>query len=272
MTTPPVALTIAGSDSGGAAGVQADLRTFHAHGVFGCSAITALTVQSTTEVRDVHVPPPAFLAAQVDIVLEDLPVAAVKTGMLASAAIVGEVARRAAAGRLPRLVVDPVMVASSGARLLDDDAVTAYRDDLLPHATVVTPNLREAEVLLGTTITTSADQCEAARLLAATGPAWVVITGGHAVEDTAGRTVDVLAEARTGEVVVLEAPRIETRNTHGSGCTFASAVAARLALGHDPVAAVRGARGWVHAAITASADWDLGAGHGPLDHRVPVSA
>lgn len=266
MTTPPVALTIAGSDSGGAAGIQADLKTFAAHGVYGCSAITALTVQNTVEVRDVHVPPPAFLHAQVEAVLDDLPVAVVKTGMLATTPVVEVVADLAAAGRLPSLVVDPVMVAASGARLLDADATTAYRDRLLPHATVATPNRREAEVLLDTRLATRADQRDAARRLAAAGPRFVVVKGGHPVDDAAGMAIDVVADRDTDEVVELATPRIDTTNTHGSGCSFASAVAAGLARGHDPLTAVRDAHTWVRTALAGGARWSLGAGHGPLDH------
>ena len=269
MTAPPVALTIAGSDSGGAAGIQADLKTFQAHGVFGASAITALTVQNSVEVRDVHVPPPTFLRAQVEAVLDDLPVAAVKTGMLASAPVVEVVTDLASAGRLPRLVVDPVMVASSGARLLDADATAAYRDRLLPHALVATPNVREAAVLLDRDVTTLAEQRDAARRLAQAGPRIVVVTGGHAVADTADRAVDVVADRDTGEVLELAAPRLATANTHGSGCSFAAAVAAGLAHGRDPLDAIRDAHTWVGAAIAASRRWSLGAGHGPLDHTVP---
>lgn len=267
MTTPPVALTIAGSDSGGGAGIQADLRTFMAHGVFGCSAVTALTVQNTVEVQAVHVPPADLLRAQVEAVLDDLPVGAVKTGMLATAEVVHTVADLAGAGRLPSLVVDPVMVASSGARLLDADATDAYRDRLLPLATVLTPNVREAEVLLDTSVTTLAAQHDAARRLAASGPRWVVVTGGHAVDD-ADRAVDVVADRDAGITMELASSRVVSRNTHGSGCSFASAVAAGLAHGRDVPRVVADAHGWVHRAIVSSADWRLGAGHGPLDHAV----
>lgn len=263
---PPVALTIAGSDSGGAAGIQADLKTFQAHGVFGCSAITALTAQNTVGVHDVHVPPPAFLRAQVDAVLDDLPVDAVKTGMLATTPIVELVGELAAEGRLPNLVVDPVMVASTGARLLDPDATVAYRDRLLPHAAVATPNLHEASILLDRELTTRDAVHDAARRLADAGPPVVVVTGGHAVTDAPDEVLDVVADRDTGEVTELTAPRIATTNTHGSGCSFASAVAARLALGDDPMAAITAAHEWVRAAIAGGADWQLGTGHGPLDH------
>lgn len=271
MTAPPVALTIAGSDSGGAAGIQADLKTFHAHGVFGTSAITALTVQNTVEVRDVHVPPPTFLRAQVEAVDDDLPIAAVKTGMLATAEIVEVVADLVATRNLPNLVVDPVMIASSGARLLDDDAIAAYRTRLLPHALVATPNVHEAAALLDVPIGDLDAQRTAARRLAGAGPRVVVVTGGHAVEGTADHTVDVVADRDTGEVLELTGPRIATTNTHGSGCSFASSIAASLALGHDPLDAIRRAHTWIREAIHGSHTWQLGAGHGPLDHWAPTA-
>jgi hydroxymethylpyrimidine/phosphomethylpyrimidine kinase len=268
MPTPPVALTIAGSDSGGAAGIQADLRTFLAHGVFGASAVTALTAQNSHEVRDVHVPPPSFLLAQVEAVLDDLPVAAVKTGMLGRADVVETVAGLAASGRLPRLVVDPVLVDASGAALLDDGAVDAYRERLLPHAHVTTPNVHEAARLLGAAVADRAGLHDAARRLAHLGPRVVVVTGGHTVTGTADLAVDVMADRDADEVVELASPRIDSANTHGSGCSFASAVAAGLARGRAAPDAVAGAHAWVHAAIASSADWALGRGHGPLDHGV----
>lgn len=265
--SPPVALTIAGSDSGGAAGIQADLKTFQSHGVFGCSAITALTAQNTVGVHEVHVPPAAFLRHQVEVVLDDMPVDVVKTGMLASTEVVEVVADLAETGRLPPLVVDPVMVASTGARLLEPEATRAYLDRLVPRATVTTPNVAEAEVLLETTIDTLTDQCDAARRLAAFGSTHVVVTGGHAVDDAAEEAVDVVAHRDSGQVDEIRSPRIDTANTHGSGCTFASAVASGLALGRDPLEAVRAAHAYVHRAVRSGATWSLGAGHGPLDHR-----
>jgi len=261
---PPVALTIAGSDSGGGAGIQADLKTFAALGVFGSSAVTAVTAQNTAEVRAVHPMPGAVVRAQVDAVLDDLPVAAVKTGMLASAEIVAVVAELAAAGRLPNLVVDPVMVSSTGTRLLDADAETLYRTRLLPAAAVCTPNLWEAGVLVGRELPMLTDQRAAARELAARTGGIVVVTGGHATPDAAGRSVDVVAGGGREELVTRD--RIDTSNTHGSGCSFASAVAAHLARGDDVVGAVTAAGGYVHRAIVGGARWRLGAGHGPLDH------
>lgn len=265
--TPPVALTIAGSDSGGGAGIQADLRMFAALGVHGASAITALTAQSTVEVRGVLATPAAFLRTQIETVLDDLPVAATKTGMLATAENVRVVAELAAAGRLPHLVVDPVMVSSSGHRLLDADAEQAYLDELLPHAHVITPNQREAAAMLERPIRNRAEQAEAAAELGErTGAIWVVVKGGDATGDDEadGDAVDIAwSRQRTVE---LRAPRVATRNNHGTGCSFAAAIAALVARGERPPAALEHAKGLVHDAIVRAADWQLGAGHGPIDH------
>ena len=261
---PPIALTIAGSDSGGGAGIQADLKTFAALGVFGTSAITALTAQNTRGVYGVHAVPAAFVLAQVEAVLSDLAVAAVKTGMLATADTVKAVADLAASGRLPNLVVDPVMVSSSGDRLLEPAAEQLYRDLLVPLASVVTPNLREAEVLLGTRIRTLAEQHAAVEALGALGPAVIVVKGGHAVSDDADQAVDVIWDGTgTSE---LRAPRVDTINNHGSGCSFASAIAAGLARGAERADAIEVAKAYVFSAVTGGATWRLGGGHGPLDH------
>lgn len=261
--TPPVALTIAGSDSGGGAGVQADLKAFAALGVFGTSAVTALTAQNTRGVTGVHVVPAAFVVEQVEAVLADLPVAAVKTGMLATGEIVAAVAELAAAGRLPRLVVDPVMVASSGARLLEPDAERGYVTQLLPHAEVLTPNLLEAQVLLGDAITTLAEQRDAARALGELGPRTVVVKGGHPVRDTGPDAVDIVWDGRA--LTELRAPRVAGRNDHGTGCTFAAATAAGLARGLGVPEALANAKALVARAVAGAAGWRLGAGHGPLD-------
>jgi len=262
--TPRVALTIAGSDSGGGAGVQADLKTFAALGVFGTSAITALTAQNTRGVSGVHAVPGAFVVAQVEAVLGDLDVRAVKTGMLGTAEVVVAVAGLAAAGRLPHLVVDPVMVASSGDRLLEPAAERAYVELLLPHAAVLTPNLQEAEVLLGTGIGSLAEQREAARALGALGPRVVVVKGGHATADTQDEAVDVVWDG--SRLRELRAPRMATGNTHGTGCTFAAATAAGLAQGLGVGEAVDRAKAYVCRALAGGAGWRLGGGHGPLDH------
>jgi len=261
---PPVALTIAGSDSGGGAGIQADLKTFAALGVFGTSAITALTAQNTRGVRGVHASPASFVAEQVAAVLDDLEVAAVKTGMLATDAIVVAVARLAATGRLPWLVVDPVMVSSSGDRLLEPMAERRYVEALLPQAYVITPNLREAEVLLGSDIRTLAEQHEAARTLGRLGPRAVVVKGGHGLAETPGEAIDVVWHA--GTTYELRAPRVDTPNNHGSGCTFAAAIAAGLAVEDDIPAALERAKRFVSEAIRMGSSWRLGGGHGPLNH------
>ena len=260
--TPRVALTIAGSDSSGGAGIQADLKTFAALGVFGASAVTALTAQNTTGVRDVHGVPVANVVAQVEAVLDDLDVRAVKTGMLGTAEVV-----RAVAGlsdRLPHLVVDPVMVASSGARLLEQSAEQAYVDALLPRAAVLTPNLHEAQVLLGASITTLDEQREAARALGALGPRAVLVKGGHAVTGVGDEAVDVLWDG--SRLLELRSPRVAGTNDHGTGCSLASAIAAGLAKGDDVGTAVAAAKAYVARALAGGATWRLGNGHGPLDH------
>ena len=261
--TPPVALTIAGSDSGGGAGIQADLATFAAFGVHGTSVVTALTAQNTAAVRAIHVPPVEFLDAQLDAVLSDLPVAAAKTGMLATEPVVRAIARWAADGRLPNLVVDPVLVSSSGDRLLDRGAEAAYVDALLPQATVITPNSREAEVFLDRAIGGVHELADAAEALCALGPRYAVVKGGHLPGADA---VDVVFDRLARRATFLRAPWIETTNDHGTGCTFAAATAAMLARGADPLAAMTAAKAHVHAALAASASWELGRGHGPVSH------
>jgi hydroxymethylpyrimidine/phosphomethylpyrimidine kinase len=261
--TPPVALTIAGSDSGGGAGIQADLLTFASLGVHGTSAVTALTAQNTVGVTGVHVPPVEFLLAQVEAVLDDLPVAATKTGMLATEEVVRAVAGLAAAGRLPKLVVDPVLVSSTGARLLDPGAERAYREALFPHALVVTPNTREATALLGRPVETVREARDAACRLGDIGPAWVVVKGGHLADD-GGDAVDVVYNTATGELSELRLPRVPTANDHGTGCTFGAATAAGLARGAGVPDALDAAKRFVHAGLASSANWHLGAGHGPV--------
>jgi hydroxymethylpyrimidine/phosphomethylpyrimidine kinase len=262
--TPRVALTIAGSDSGGGAGIQADLKSFAAHGVHGASAITALTAQNTVGVRGVFPVPADFVVAQIAAVVEDLDVAAVKTGMLATAETVRAVAAWAAAGKLPNLVVDPVMVSSSGDRLLETEAERLYAEALLPHALLATPNVREAEVLLGQPIKSLADQREAARALGELGRLAVVVKGGHAVSDTETEAVDVVWDGQN--LYELRTSRVDTANNHGTGCSFASATAARLARGDTLAEAIAGAKSFITKAIAGAANWHLGTGHGPVDH------
>jgi hydroxymethylpyrimidine/phosphomethylpyrimidine kinase len=263
VTTPLAVLTIAGSDASGGAGLQADLRTFAAHRVHGATAVTALTAQNTVGVQGIHPVPASFVEQQVRSVVDDLDVAAVKTGMLASAEIVASVAELAGTGVLANLVVDPVMVSSTGARLLDAGAEVAYRDALIPRARVVTPNRAEAGVLVGRTLRSLDDAVEAARELAASGPELVVVTGGDPT-GSGREAVDVVVGG--GRVELHRSPRVDTRNDHGTGCSFAAAVAARLAQGHEPPVAVDHARAFVRRALAGAARWRLGAGHGPIDH------
>jgi hydroxymethylpyrimidine/phosphomethylpyrimidine kinase len=253
------ALTIAGSDSGGGAGIQADLKTFAAHQVYGTSAITALTAQNTRAVRGVHAVPPAFVQQQIEAVVEDIGCDAVKTGMLATADIVSIVAAAVQRFELPNLVVDPVMVAKGGDRLLQQDAVDAIRTRLLPLAHVVTPNVPEAEVLTGLTIHTIDDMRRAARALLACGPRAVLLKGGHLDDVDA---IDLLVDEE--QEVVLRGPRVQGRHTHGTGCTLAAAIAARLARGEPLDEAARAAKQYVAGAMTHGID--VGSGHQPLGH------
>ncbi len=262
--TPPVALTIAGSDSAGGAGIQADLKTYAALGVFGASAITAVTAQNTQGVTGFVALASGFVDQQIGAVLDDLPVATVKTGMLASAEIVETVAARAAAGELPNLVVDPVLVAGSGDPLSLGGAMEAY-PTLFSHAAVITPNLREASLLVGRTLSTVDDMTAAAEQLGKDGARCVVVKGGH-LTPAPGKPEAVDVVWRDGEVSFLRAPWIDTRNTHGTGCTFASAVAAGLARGRELPDALREAKEYVTAVLSTAVDWRLGKGNGPLNH------
>ena len=254
---PAVALTIAGSDSGGGAGIQADLKTFAALGVHGTSAITAITAQNTVGVTDILELPASLVRAQIAAVVDDIGVHAAKTGMLSSAAIIETVAGAVEDLRIAPLVVDPVMIAKGGARLLREDAVVALRERLVPLAAVVTPNLPEAEVLLGRRVATLDERREAARALVAMGAKAAVVKGGHA----GGDATDVFFDG--SQLVELAHERIATGNTHGSGCAFSAAIAARLAMGDEPLAAVRAAKDFITAAIAASLE--IGGGHGPVN-------
>ncbi len=258
---PPVALSIAGSDSAAGAGIQVDLKTFSALGVFGATVITAVTAQNTVGVQAVHAVPADMVEAQLSSVLDDLPVAAVKTGMLANARNVAAIAGRAARGELPSLVVDPVMVSSSGTRLLDDEAEEAYRARLIPEARVLTPNLREASALVGRQLRNLEDMAGAARELRSWGPEVVVVKGGHLSE---GDATDVVYDGR--QVRLLREERVDTPNLHGTGCTLSAAIAAYLAIGEPVERAIESAKRYVTDAIRGGAAWSLGRGHGPLDH------
>lgn len=255
------ALTIAGSDSGGGAGIQADLKTFMAHGVYGMSVITAVTAQNTVGVRAVELLSPALVSAQIEAVLEDIGADAVKTGMLGTAPIIEATAGGLRRCGIERLVVDPVMVAKSGDRLLAEEAVAALRGQLLPLALVVTPNLPEAGVLLGRPVVEERDMAAAARDLHALGPRYVLLKGGHLPGD---EVVDLLYDGR--RLVEFRSARIATRHTHGTGCTYAAAIAALLARGRPVEQAVAEARAYLVAAIAAATA--IGAGHGPVNHLV----
>ncbi|HEX3245367.1 MAG TPA: bifunctional hydroxymethylpyrimidine kinase/phosphomethylpyrimidine kinase, partial [Chloroflexota bacterium] len=257
-TGSAIALTIAGSDSGGGAGIQADLKTFAALGVYGMSVLTAITAQNTQAVTAVTEIPSDVIAAQIDAVLADIGADAVKTGMLSSAAIIETVADRLRAHQVARLVVDPVMVAKSGDHLLRTDAVDTLRSVLIPMASVVTPNLPEAEVLLGHPVERLSQMREAARALLDMGPNSVVVKGGH----LQGDANDVFYDGT--DWLELRADRVLTTSTHGTGCTFASAIAANLALGHDLAVSVRNAKTYLTEAIAHA--YPIGHGHGPVHH------
>ena len=260
---PPIALTIAGSDSGGGAGIQADLKTFHAFGVFGTTAITAVTVQNTRGVTGVHAVPIDVVRAQIRAVAEDLPPAAVKTGMLATSELVRAVAESIREHRLPNYVLDPVMVATSGDRLLDADAERTLLDELLPLAALATPNLDEAALLVGFPVRTEDDMRRAAEALVARGARAALLKGGHLPGE---ELVDLLYDG--AEWHEWRRPRIDTRSTHGTGCTLSSAVAAGLAHGLTLPRAVADGLDYVQRAIRSAPG--LGSGHGPLNHMIPA--
>ncbi len=262
MTTTPIAVTIAGSDSSGGAGIQADLKTFSALGVYGASVIAALTAQNTNGITAVHAVPPEFVAAQMDAVFSDLAVGAVKIGMLGEAGVIAAVTAGLDRHRQMNVVLDPVMVASSGRRLLAPDAVDALRRELLPRALVITPNLPEAAALLD--VDAARDEadmrCQAERLIAL-GANAVLMKGGHGAGP---ESADLLVTA-TGSVRVVSA-RIATRNTHGTGCTLSAAIAAGLAKGLGLADAVQAAKAYTTAAIAAADRLAVGSGPGPLHH------
>ncbi len=258
-----IALTIAGSDSSGGAGIQADLKTFAALGVYGASAITALTAQNTQGVRAIHDVPPDFVAAQIDAVFADLDVGAVKIGMLSQAATIETVAQALDRHHVKNVVLDPVMIASSGDRLLANDAVEALRRLLVPRARVMTPNLPEAALLLDNEPARDESEMEpqARALIERLHAQAVLIKGGHG---SGAESVDLLVEG--GAVTWFAAPRVATRNTHGTGCTLSSATAAGLAKGFNLTASIRAAKDYVTAAIAGADKLGVGHGHGPLHH------
>ena len=256
--TPPRILTIAGSDSGGGAGIQADLKTITALGGIAMSAITALTAQNTFEVRDIHEVPAQFVATQIDAVAEDIGVDVAKTGMLANASIVETVADRLKAQGIERLVLDPVMVSKSGAALLKPEACKALTDSLLPLALVVTPNLPEAAKLADMEVQDAEGMQEAAKRMHDMGPQWVLVKGGH----LEGEATDLLFDGR--DFTEITRTRVHTKNSHGTGCTFASAIATMIGHGLDVPAAVDSARDVLQRALQEALP--LGQGHGPVNH------
>jgi hydroxymethylpyrimidine/phosphomethylpyrimidine kinase len=261
MSTP-IALTIAGSDSSGGAGIQADLKSFAALGVYGASVVTALTAQNTRGVSGIHQVPADFVTAQIDAVFADLDVAAVKIGMVAEPAVIDAIAEGLKRWQVTPIVLDPVMVATSGDRLLAEDAVEAMRAKLVPLATIITPNLPEAAALLNEPIATSeaAIESQGRRLLALGCPA-ILIKGGHG---QGAESIDYFV--RESGTIALAAPRIATQNTHGTGCSLSSAIAAGLARAEDLETAVRNAKAFVSAAIAAADRFSVGHGHGPIHH------
>lgn len=252
------ALTIAGSDSGAGAGIQADLKTFAAHGVYGTSAITAITAQNTVGVTKVLALKPELVAAQIDAIIDDIGAHAVKTGMLANSAIINIVAEKIRQHRVKNLVVDPVMVATSGDLLIQKSAVAALRGKLFPLATVVTPNIPEAEVLTGMKLETDEDIKEAAKRIVKMGAKSVLIKGGH----LKGPATDHFFDGKA--FIELHAPRIRTNNNHGTGCTLSAAIAANLAKGESLEAAVRNAKRYITEALRHS--YRIGSGHSPVHH------
>jgi hydroxymethylpyrimidine/phosphomethylpyrimidine kinase len=263
--TPPIVLTIAGSDSGGGAGIQADLKTFHAFGAFGTTVVTAVTAQNTRGVTAVHPVPLSVVAAQLDAVMTDLPPVAVKTGMLANAPLVETVADRLEEQATGALVVDPVMVATSGDRLLERDAERTITARLIPLAALVTPNVPEATILTGRQVRSPEEMLDAAKAMVDAGAGAVLLKGGHLEGD---RLVDVLWDGKAHRSWVRE--RIPTRSTHGTGCTLSAAIVANLAGGRSMQDAVDRSLAFVEAAIRTAPG--LGDGHGPLNHFAPPPA
>ncbi len=258
----PRVLSIAGSDSGGGAGIQADLKTFSALGCFGMTAITALTAQNTCGVNAIHAVPPAMLRDQIDAVLSDIGADAVKIGMLHSPDIVRTVAQAIDRHQLRQVVLDPVMVATSGAVLIDDAAIHVLVQELFPRASVITPNLDEAALLVGFALTSTQDMARAAQVLMDMGARAVLLKGGH----LPGETVTDLLLTGNGQPLWMASQRIHSPNTHGTGCTLSSAIAAWLALGDPLVEAIKNARHFVYQALQAGAHVKTGQGSGPLNH------
>lgn len=257
------ALTIAGSDSSGGAGIQADIKTMTAHGVYAISAITALTAQNTTGVTDIMEVTPAFLAEQLDCIFTDIYPDAVKTGMVSSSALIETIAEKLSAYHVKNIVVDPVMVATSGARLISEEAIGTLKSKLLPLATVITPNIPEAEVLSEMEIKSETDMEKAAKVICETLGCAVLLKGGHQLNDA-----NDLLYQKAAEPVWFRGKRIDNPNTHGTGCTLSSAIASNLAKGHDLATSVKYAKTYISGALAAMLD--LGKGSGPMNHAFAI--
>jgi len=264
MKFPKRVLTIAGSDSGGSAGLQADLKTFEARGVFGSSAVTMLTAQDTNRVHSAHIVPVEFVEQQAKVVLDDLGTHALKTGLLGHEAIVELVAKLIAEYNINQVVVDPVLVNGQGQQFVSEATVVAYQKQMLPHATVVTPNLDEARLLTGISINNESSMREAAQKLYSMGVDVVLIKGGHFTHTET--VIDLLYDGEA--FIMLTAPRLPVENPHGVGCTFAAATAAELAKGNPPIDALRIAHRYLQRALTGSLTWELGHGRTPVYHAV----
>lgn len=256
-------LTIAGSDSGGGAGIQADIKAISAMGCFAASAITAVTVQNTVGVQAVHPIPLDILSGQIDAVLSDIGADAVKIGMLHSAEVVEVVAAKIEEHAIRNIVVDPVMVSTSGHRLIEESAVEVLKKRLFPLARVITPNLPEAEILIGRAIHGESDFKAVAQELADTYGVSVLLKAGHLTDDI---LTDYFYNAEDGTLTLLPSKRVDTRNTHGTGCTLSSAFAAALAKGEDLTTAAKSAKSYIEKAIISGADYEIGNGHGPVNH------
>ena len=256
-------LTIAGSDSGGGAGIQADIKSISANGCFATSAITAITAQNTLGVNAIEALSIDIIEGQIDAVLSDIGTDSVKIGMLHSAEVVQCIARMLRKYEVTNIVLDPVMVSTSGHKLIEDSAIEVLKSELIPMARVITPNIPEAEILLGETISKQEQLPGSARRLAEKYGVSVLLKAGHLVND---ELIDILYNHETGETVELSAPRIDTPNTHGTGCTLSSAIAAQLAKGLSVTEAIRAAKAYIHAAIIHGANYTIGHGHGPVAH------
>ncbi len=256
-------LTIAGSDSGGGAGIQADIKTISACGCFATSAITAVTVQNTLGVDEVYPIPPEVIEGQIEAVLSDIGTDAIKVGMMHSSNVIEVVCRQLDMFNIKNVVVDPVMVATSGDRLIEQSALDALKKDLLPRARVITPNIPEAEILLDRQITEQSQLAYMARQLSYDGRVSVLLKAGHLTEDS---LTDVFYNAEEGVTIELTSQRLDTPNTHGTGCTLSSALAAMLAKGMELSDAVRAAKEYINSAIISGSQFEIGEGHGPVDH------